>query len=213
MSNIAKHQSALARAVLTSATDFAIVTTDLAGLITSWNPGAEALLGWSEEEMLGSPADRFFTPEDRAIDRCELEMTRARETGRSEDERWHMKKDGSRLWASGLMMRFEDEDTGQHIGYLKILRDRTPQHQANEMMRESERQYRTLTEALPGLVFTTAPGGGNIYVNENYQQFVGKSFDDLMGQGWVRSLHPDDVAQVKEEWGHSVATEETSTLR
>lgn len=209
MSNIAKHQSALARAVLTSATDFAIVTTDLAGLITSWNPGAEALLGWSEEEMLGSPADRFFTPEDRAIDRCELEMTRARETGRSEDERWHMKKDGSRLWASGLMMRFEDEDTGQHIGYLKILRDRTPQHQANEMMRESERQYRTLTEALPGLVFTTTPEGGNIYVNENYQQFVGKSFDDLMGQGWVRSLHPDDVAQVKEEWGHSVATEET----
>ena len=146
MPNSTEHRAALARAVLTSAVDFAIITTNLAGEVTSWNPGAEALLGWSEEEMKGHPANRFFTPEDNEANRCETEMAVARENGRCEDERWHLKKDGSRLWASGLMMRFENEQTGAHIGYLKILRDRTPQHQANETIRDSERRFRELSD-------------------------------------------------------------------
>lgn len=169
MPNSPEHREALARAILTSAVDFAIVTTNLAGEVMSWNPGAEALLGWSEAEMKGQSACRFFTPEDNEAGRCDTEMTVAREEGRCEDERWHLRKDGSRLWASGLMMRFESERTGEHIGYLKILRDRTPQHQANEIMRESERQYRTLTEVLPGFVFTTDTAGRNIYSNDLYQ--------------------------------------------
>ena len=207
MPDPAKHQAALARAVLTSATDFAIVTTDMAGLITSWNPGAEALLGWSEEEMKGQPAERFFTPEDRAIDRCEVEMATARAQGRCEDERWHQKKDGSRLWASGLMMRFEDEETGAHVGYLKILRDRTPQHEANEAMRESERQYRSLTQALPGFVFATDAAGRNIFSNENYQEFTGRDFAGLAGDGWTDVVHPDDLTNAVRAWRNAIESE------
>src|ERR1700753_3847034 len=101
MADVSRHQSALARAVLASATDFAIVTTDLAGIVTSWNPGAEHLLGWTEAEMKGESACRFFTPEDNAIGRCQEEMRVAAEHGRCEDERSHLKKDGSRLWGSG----------------------------------------------------------------------------------------------------------------
>jgi len=125
-------QAVLARAVLASATDFAIITTDLQGTVTSWNAGAEALLGWSEADMIGQSASRFFTPEDNATGRVETEMQLARDQGRAEDVRWHMKKDGSRFWASGLMMRFENEETGEQIGYLKIVQDRTAHHLANE---------------------------------------------------------------------------------
>lgn len=208
MPNSTEHQAALARAVLTSATDFAIVTTNLAGEVTSWNPGAEALLGWSEEDMKGEHACRFFTPEDNAAGRCQTEMAVARDEGRCEDERWHLKKDGSRLWASGLMMRFENERTGEHIGYLKILRDRTPQHQANEVTRESERQYRTLTEALPGFVFTTDAAGRNIYTNDFYQEYTGRDFGELAGDGWTESVHPDDRDQVTRNWRSAVESGE-----
>lgn len=207
MPNNPKQQAALARAVLTSATDFAIITTDLAGLITSWNPGAEKLLGWSEDELCGEHACIFFTPEDRAADRCELEMVLARDQGRCEDERWHMKKNGSRLWASGLMMRFEDDETGEHIGYLKILRDRTSQHEANEVMRESERQYRALTQALPGFVFATDTAGRNIFSNENYQDYTGRDLAGLAGENWADTVHPDDRDSIVQMWRAAVESE------
>jgi PAS domain-containing protein len=54
------------RQIYDSATDFAIISFDLEGLITSWNRGALEVLGWTEQEMLGQPAARFFTPEDNA---------------------------------------------------------------------------------------------------------------------------------------------------
>ena len=61
------------------------------------------------------------------------------------------KRDGSRVWASGLMMQFEDENSGEHIGYLKIMRDRTPQHEARQRLNESEARPRRITEELQRL--------------------------------------------------------------
>ena len=197
-------QAALARAILTSATDFAIITTDREGWVTSWNPGAEHLLGWSSGEMMGEDACRLFTPEDLAAGRCEEEMMLARLNGRAEDERWHMKADGSRLWGSGLMMRFEDEETDEHIGYLKIMRDRTPQHHADEVMRESERQYRALAEALPGFVFTADTAGRKIYANDGYLTYTGQNLAGLAGDKWLEFVHPDDRADVGHAWREAI---------
>jgi len=122
------------RAIVESAVDFAIIAMDRDGRITDWNTGAERILGWSAEEMRGESADRFFTPEDRANDRTGTEMRGALETGRANDERWHLKKDGSRFWASGEMMPLRAED-GAHFGFLKILRDRTKQWRNEEDLR------------------------------------------------------------------------------
>ena len=66
------------RAVVESANDFAIFTTGLDGLITSWNPGAEKLLGWTGAEAIGQHACMIFTPEDKAKDACDHEMDTAR---------------------------------------------------------------------------------------------------------------------------------------
>lgn len=119
------------RQIADSATDFAIITMDLRRDVTSWSVGAERILGWTEAEMRGAPADIFFTAEDTAADAPEREMIAARDTGRGSDERWHLRKDGSRFWASGEMMPLMD-DHDQHIGYLKILRDRTAQRALEE---------------------------------------------------------------------------------
>lgn len=120
--------------ILESATDYAIITTDLAGRITGWNVGARNVLGWQDADALGQPAHLFFTPEDRAAGVPEKEMERASTQGRASDERWHLRRDGSRFWASGLMMPLKHEG-GRPQGYLKIVRDRTDQRRTEEALR------------------------------------------------------------------------------
>ncbi|RZI66880.1 MAG: PAS domain S-box protein, partial [Pseudomonas sp.] len=114
--------------IIESAIDFAIIVTDLNGIVTEWNDGATNVFGWTREEIAGRTIECIFTLEDIRIDRAQEEMRLATADGRAEDERWHMRKDGSRFWASGEMMPLRDE-TGTHHGYVKILRDRTRQHE------------------------------------------------------------------------------------
>src|SRR4029453_144669 len=91
------------RLILGSATDYAIFTTDLDRRVTTWNEGARRLLGWGEE-MVGRSADSLFTPEDRGMGAPEREAAKALSEGRAENERWHLRKNGTRFWGSGLVM-------------------------------------------------------------------------------------------------------------
>ena len=68
----------IARLAVENATGFAIFTTDLDGCVTSWNPGAEKLFGWSEAEMVGQDSCIIFTPEDAAANACSWEMETTR---------------------------------------------------------------------------------------------------------------------------------------
>ncbi len=131
------------RAVFSSLVDVAIVTTDRDGLVIDWNAGAVTIFGWAADEMRGEDASRFFTPEDRAGDRVAVEMRLALRAGRASDERWHMRKDGSRFWASGEMMPLRD-DGGEHIGFVKVLRDRTDEHLAGKALRKAEERRKAL---------------------------------------------------------------------
>ena len=117
------------RLILDSAVDYAIITIDLNGLVTSWNEGARRILGWAFDDMRGRRCDDFFTPEDRANGVPEREMGSALTQGRGSDERWHLRKDGSRFFASGEMMPITD-DQQRPVGFLKILRDQTHRHLA-----------------------------------------------------------------------------------
>src|SRR5688500_4496692 len=100
----AREREARLGAILESAADYAIFTTDPAGRVTSWNAGARHLLGWGEAEALGMDSRRLFTPEDRERGAPEAERAVALAEGRAEDERWHLRKDGSRFWGSGLLL-------------------------------------------------------------------------------------------------------------
>ncbi|MGI4952914.1 MAG: sensor histidine kinase [Janthinobacterium lividum] len=115
---------ARAQQVLLSAIDYAIITMDSEGCITGWNPGAQAIIGYTEAEAIGQPGDIVFTPEDRESGRFILELCRALEHGRADNDRWHIRRDGTRFWASGLMMPLLGP-TGQPEGFLSIMRDRS----------------------------------------------------------------------------------------
>ncbi|MCJ2099785.1 PAS domain S-box protein [Methylobacterium sp. E-046] len=187
------------RAVFDSAVDFAIVVTDCDGLVTDWNAGAERVFGWTAGEMRGQPADRFFTPEDRAAGRIEAEMRRARDEGRAPDERWHLRKDGSRFWASGEMMPLLDE-VGKHFGFTKIARDRTAEHEAGRALRESEARlgesedhFRHTVELNPQVPWTCDPAGNITSYSNRWLELTGQAPGEPDGAGWMRALHPDDV--------------------
>lgn len=178
----------LLRLIIDSAHDYAIFSVDRAGLVTSWNSGAERVLGWGVNEILHRSADVIFTSEDRAACVPEAERAAAIANGRAEDERWQMRKNGSRFWASGLMMPLEDSS----LGFIKILRDRTHRHLAEEKLRESEERFRLLALSIPQLVFRTLSDGTRTWPSPQWTEFTGLSAKESLGYGWLDAIHPDD---------------------
>ncbi|SPA22618.1 Putative chemotaxis methyltransferase protein; contains Methylesterase domain (CheB), Methylase of chemotaxis methyl-accepting proteins domain (CheR), signal transduction histidine domain (NitrB), signal receiver (Rec) domain [Cupriavidus taiwanensis] len=106
--------------VAESTRDYAIITFDDKGRVNSWNTGAERIFGVGEADMLGLPADVLYTPEDRAAGVPQEEMAQARMYGRVEEDRWHVRKDGSRFRTTGVLSRL---DKGGVSGFAKIMRD------------------------------------------------------------------------------------------
>src|ERR1044072_8712318 len=115
---------ALIQLIVENTTDYAIFALDLKGKMTSWNIGVQRVFGYSEEEFLELRSDLIFTPEDRKNGEADKEMLQAMEDGRSEDERWHLRKDGTRFYGSGVMLSLRDDD-GNLRGLGKIVRDYT----------------------------------------------------------------------------------------
>jgi two-component system CheB/CheR fusion protein len=118
----ARASEARMRLVAESASDYAIVTLDQHGLVTSWSKGAEYLFGYTAREMMGQTLECLFVPEDVAAGDPADELRRARADGRAEDERWHQRKDGSRFFCSGVTTPLVDD---AFYGYAKIARDAT----------------------------------------------------------------------------------------
>jgi two-component system CheB/CheR fusion protein len=126
------------RLLVEAVRDFAIFMTDPTGKITTWNPAAERLLGWTEAQAIGQSAAIIFTNEDRAAGAFEHELTIAGRTGRAADERWHVTRDGRRFWGSGVMAAI-GEPGGEIRGFVKILRDETTRKQGEESLMEAKR--------------------------------------------------------------------------
>jgi diguanylate cyclase (GGDEF)-like protein/PAS domain S-box-containing protein len=103
--------------------EYAVITFNMSGQITSWNHGAEAIFGYAADEVLATQADLLFTADDRVAGTAQREMQMALDDGRAADLRWHQRKDGALFWADGMMMPMHD--SGIAVGFLKILRDVT----------------------------------------------------------------------------------------
>lgn len=121
------------RQIFEGAKDFAIFSVNRRGYFTSWSPGAERIFGYEKKEAIGHHAEMIFTPLDRAEKVPRIEMAKALKTGVAEAERWLLRKDGSRFFASGLWQPISDR-SGKHVGFTKICRDRTAHQQSKEWL-------------------------------------------------------------------------------
>ncbi len=135
------------RLFVESVRDYALFQLDPQGRILTWNTGAERLLGWAEDEVLGKSAAILFTPEDVAKGEPEREVETARSAGHAEDERWHLCKDGSRFFASGVLTSLCD-DNGILLGFAKIMRNITAWKEQEAELRRSVEQKSMLAREI-----------------------------------------------------------------
>jgi PAS domain S-box-containing protein len=127
------------RLLVEGAQDYAMFLLDVDNRITFWSKGAERVFGWSEQEAIGKSGDMIFTLEDREKGAVEQELGTALDDGRALDRRWHLRKDGARLWTDGIMTRL-DHESGQLRGFAKIARDATDLRRAEEELRHARDQ-------------------------------------------------------------------------
>ncbi|MGE3512732.1 MAG: PAS domain-containing protein, partial [Vicinamibacterales bacterium] len=121
------------RLLIEGATDYAIFTVTEDGRIDYWSQGAERLFGYRADKIIGERVDVLFTQDDREAGAPQQELERARTTGRSADERLHVRQDGTRFYCSGLTVRLGRGG----LGFAKIARDLTQQRESAEALRQA----------------------------------------------------------------------------
>ena len=188
--------------IVESVRDYAIFVTDAEGLITHWFPGAEAVFGWTAEEVHGQSTSITFTPEDRAKGEHENELETARLNGVAPDVRWHLRKDGSRVFIQGASTSL-CEAGGKIHGLVKIGQDVTERHQAEIALEKSRRQLQTLVEAIPQMVWRSADGGDWLWSSPQWTQYTSLSQDESIGLGWLKAVHPDDRSVALRSWNEA----------
>jgi two-component system CheB/CheR fusion protein len=130
------------RLLIESATYYAIFTLDERGAIDSWNPGAERMFGYQANEIIGRHFDVLFIPEDRAAGVPGRELDQARLHRRAADERYHLRKNGTRFYCSGVTTRLGDGG----IGFAKIARDLTESEQAKSELKRAHSELENRVE-------------------------------------------------------------------
>ncbi len=112
------------RLLLEGTTDYAIFMLDQDGLVVSWNPGAERIIGFGKSEIIGQHLSVFFTPEDQAKGEPKRKLSEASQQGRAEEDGWRVRKDGHRFWCTGVTGALRDTEVNLK-GFVVILRDNT----------------------------------------------------------------------------------------
>jgi PAS domain S-box-containing protein len=130
------------RLLVENVQDHALFQLNPEGVISTWNVGAQRMLGYGASEMTGQPFHKIFTPEDVACGAPEEEIEGAKAKGNSEDERWHLRKDGTRFFASGVLTAVRDTQ-GVLQGFVKIMRDVTEHRLAEEKLKQQADLLRT----------------------------------------------------------------------
>ena len=125
----------LSRAVRAAMQDYAMIIMAADGTVQSWSEGAETIFGYTASEIAGRPVSVLFTPEDQELGAPAGELATATRRGRAEDERWHMRKDGNRIWVTGTVRPLRD-DNGQVTGFVKLAREVTTKKYA-ELSRDA----------------------------------------------------------------------------
>src|SRR3984893_7372852 len=173
--------------------DYAIFTLDPHGKVASWNAGAERIKGYKADEIIGQNFSRFYPQEDIDKGTPEEELQIAAVSGRSETERWRVRKDGSRFWAS-LVLTAARNSSGSLIGFSEISRDISVRKDAEKHLAQMESKYRGLLEAAPDAMVVVNQGGEIVLLNVQAEKQFGYRRDELLGQK-VKNIIPEGFAE------------------
>ncbi len=127
------------RLLVAGVTDYALFMLDPAGIVTSWNVGAERIKGYKAGEIIGRHFSCFYTEADRAEGLPQRALTIAANAGKFEAEAWRVRKDGSRFFANVVIDAIRDDD-GTLLGFAKITRDITERREAQDRLERAQQQ-------------------------------------------------------------------------
>jgi PAS domain S-box-containing protein len=194
------------RLIIDTALD-AVVTMNSQGLITSWNKQAEIIFSWSSEEAIGRHMADMIIPEQHRTAH-QLGLRRFLATGEGPILRRRIEIIAVRR--SGAEFPVELEVVPVRLRhdweFSAFIRDITESKLAEEKLRASELHLRRMTETIPEMLWSATAAGAIDYCNTRVLDYTGFSAEELMGDGWIKLVHTDDVDQADRQWRYCVAT-------
>ena len=176
-----------------SIVDYAIYMLDPEGRIVSWNKGAERILGYGPDEVIGQPVALFYPAAERKARRPEYQLAMATRIGRHAEEGWRVRKDGRCFWAYVALDAIRDE-SGELIGFAKVLRDMTDRRMAEEKLRESERRFRLFVNSVSdGAICMLNVEGLVTEWNRGVRRVNGFQAEDVVGRHCAMFFAQEDV--------------------
>jgi PAS domain S-box-containing protein len=179
------------RLVIESVRDYAIFVLDPDGRVMTWNPGAEAIKGYSADEIVGQHFSKFYPASDIEAGKPDLELAIAQRDGRVEDEGWRLRKDGSRFWANVVITALR-EPNGELYGFAKVTRDLSMRQEVEETLRRSEERFRVLVESVDDYaIYMLDPAGRITTWNRGAENLKGYKAAEVLGKS-IRTFFTEE---------------------
>ena len=192
--NVLDEKAMQFRMVIDRIEDYGIYTLDTAGIVTSWNAGAQRLTGFTAEEIVGVPCSALYSAEDVAAGCPERTLAETLKSGRNEDERKRLRKDGTHFMVNVITTPLFGL-SGQHYGFLKVGRDVTASRQSEALLVASEFRWKFALEGAGAGVWDRNEQTGVINFSRPYMTMLGYEENEIEGtfEGWKPLIHPEDL--------------------
>ncbi|MFC2111219.1 PAS domain S-box protein [Bacteroidota bacterium] len=189
-------------AIIRSTSDW-IWEVDMDGKYTYCSEKVEQILGYTPDEIIGkTPFDLMLHDERKRVGAIFQNIVETK-SSIINMENWNLHKDGHRvcLLTNGFPVF---DESGKIIGYRGADKDITERKQAEETIKKSEEEFRSLAESMPQIVWITRADGWNIYFNQQWVDYTGLTLDESYGHGWNIPFHPDDRQGAWDAWQNAV---------
>lgn len=185
--------------VIDSIDDYAVLTLSLDMTINSWNKGAATIFQYEEEEIIGQHFKIIFTKQDIEIGIPEKEIRLALKDGKATDNRWHRCKDNSKIYASGLVFPLIS-DQEEHIGYVKILQNKTQSKKAEDAIKRYVKELEELNTHKENVLAILShdlrsPLAANIAASEYLNSFY-DTIDDEERKELITLIHASSIDEL-----------------
>jgi PAS domain S-box-containing protein len=196
------------RLLVDTVDEYAIFMIDAAGVVATWNKGAQRLKGYAPEEIIGRHFSVVYPPEDLAAGKPEHELELARANGKAIDEGLRVRKDGSRFWANVTITALRDE-TGELIGFANVTRDLSERRAREEALRRSEERMRLLVDSVSDYALYMLDRAGYVTTwNVGAQRIKGYSAQEIVGKHFSVFFPPEAVNAGRPEQELRIAAQE-----
>jgi len=196
------------RLLVDAITGYAIYMLDPAGIVSSWNAGAERFKGYRAAEIIGKHFSLFYTSEDLTANLPQRALRIAADDSHFEMEGWRVRKDGTRFWAHVVIDPIRSA-SGHLIGFANITRDLTERKAATENLRESQEQFRRLVDGVTDYaIYMLDPQGYVTSWNSGAERIKGYTRSEIIGKHFSQFYTSEDRIEGAPQVGLETARRE-----